>query len=197
MHAGNSKIVIGLLCAVTIVLCKPLPSVSPTFNSGSDEVPPTPVLNTFSILQRRNKAGDIVGKVRAVVDTGNSGVPKLLGDLQKLQKDLEGIIAQLKGAGLGTKKDPKAQDLKQDEVTVAAPTSEIKLTEADPVTKPDPAPKKPDPTDPATKTDAVSKKPETADPGTTTDLAPKKPETTTPAPETPPVTAPAPGGSNP
>jgi hypothetical protein len=39
--------------------------------------------------------------VRAVVDTGNSGVPKLLGDLQKLQKDLEGIIAQLKAAGLG------------------------------------------------------------------------------------------------
>ncbi|OAV96949.1 hypothetical protein PTTG_00056 [Puccinia triticina 1-1 BBBD Race 1] len=156
MYASNMKLVLGLLYAVTIVLCTPLPSPNPassSLNSQPEDVTPFPILNAFGRLSKRSKAGDAVQKIRAVVDTGNTGGPKLVADLQKLMKDLEGIITQLKGAGLipGDKKDQKAQDLKQaDALSAAAPNTEAKLAEADPATKlADPAPKLPEITVPS------------------------------------------------
>ncbi|PLW21304.1 hypothetical protein PCANC_01229 [Puccinia coronata f. sp. avenae] len=132
MYALSSKVLLGLLYAVTIALCSPHPSHN--HDTVTFQKPDTPVLDYFSHLRKRSKAGEVAGQVRTALDIGSSGVPKLVGDVLKLQQDLEGIVKQLKASGMipGSKKDTKTQDPKQNAaVTDADSTTEVILADDD------------------------------------------------------------------
>ncbi|PLW44241.1 hypothetical protein PCASD_03862 [Puccinia coronata f. sp. avenae] len=95
------------------------------------QTPATPVLNDLSLLRKRSKAGEFAGQARTAIEVGSSGV-KLVGDVLKLQQDLEGIIKQLIAAGMisASKKASKALDPKQN-VTVTDEASETEIILSD------------------------------------------------------------------
>ncbi|KAH9464652.1 hypothetical protein MJO28_001643 [Puccinia striiformis f. sp. tritici] len=156
MYVSNSQLFWALLSVAATALCAPLPSstgVSPSLNAGSDEAQPvldtfrfkkrgqdtdnddpllTPFLNTYRPVEKRSKVSDAAGHVRAAVEAG-SGIPNLIADVQKLQKDVQNIVTQLKAAGLfpGSKKDPATQGLKQGDTAVAIEAPDT-ISEAEP-----------------------------------------------------------------
>ncbi|PLW19848.1 hypothetical protein PCASD_17224 [Puccinia coronata f. sp. avenae] len=129
MHAFSSKVFLGLFYAVSIALCAPHPTQN--LDAGTAQTPPQPVLNTFRRLRKRSKLGDAEDQARKAVDVGSSGGTKLVGDVLKLQHDLEGILKQMKDAGMipGSKKDKDAKH--NATVAVASSKAEGEPSEGD------------------------------------------------------------------
>ncbi|KAI9628038.1 hypothetical protein H4Q26_018239 [Puccinia striiformis f. sp. tritici PST-130] len=119
-------------------------------DTDNDDPLLTPFLNTYRPVEKRSKVSDAAGyvphstsklisnghlalrHVRAAVEAG-SGIPNLIADVQKLQKDVQNIVTQLKAAGLfpGSKKDPATQGLKQGDTAVAIEAPDT-ISEAEP-----------------------------------------------------------------